>query len=225
MIVAIHQPNYLPYLGFFDKIFNSNIFVILDDAQFSKGNFHNRNRIKTQNGAKWLTIPVKAEFKPIKDIKINNEFKFSGNNWNDYHLLQIRENYKHTKYFDTLFPKIETILKNKSNFLIDINLKIIFLLTEYFKINVKIIHSHDLKISTTSTQRLIDITRNLKGDTYLSGQGARKYLNLNLFEENGIKLIFQKFEHPVYKQQYDEFLPNLSAIDYCFNEGGNLFVK
>ena len=225
MIVAIHQPNYLPYLGFFDKIFNSDVFVILDDAQFSKGDFHNRNRIKNQNGAKWLTIPVKAEFKSIRDIKINQEFKFSNNSWNDYHLLQIKENYKNSKCFNSLYPKIEKILKQDYQFLLDINLKMIYLLTEYFNINVKIVLSSILKISTNSTQRLIDITKYLAGDTYLSGTGAKSYIDINLFKENGINLIFQEFEHPYYKQQYENFVPNLSAIDYCFNEGGNLFAK
>src|ERR1035437_1984540 len=109
MIVGIHQPNYLPYLGFFDKIRRSDIFVILDDAQFSKGDFHNRNRIKTSTGAKWITIPIIEPFKPINETYINYNVKNGKFVWNDSHLFLLKENYQKAPFFDTIFPGLEEI--------------------------------------------------------------------------------------------------------------------
>lgn len=215
----------MPYLGFFDKIFKSDIFVILDDAQFSKGDFHNRNRIKTRNGTAWLTIPVHSGFIPINEVKINEQYKFSNSKWNDYHLTQIKDNYNTSPHFEEIFPLLYNILSLTYSKLIVINLKIIMLFLNLFKIKTKIVYSSALKLTTRSTERLIDIVKHFNADTYLSGSGAKKYLDSSLFADNNIKLEFHEYKHPVYKQNFDSFVPNLSALDYCFNEGSNLFVK
>ena len=99
MIIAIHQPNYLPYLGFFDKIRQSDLFIIYDNAQFNKGDFHHRNKIRIYHGWKWVTVPVEKKPIPINEICINNELTFKEERWQDAHYKHIFDNYKATPFF------------------------------------------------------------------------------------------------------------------------------
>ena len=222
MIIAIHQPNYLPYLGFFDKMLKADHFVILDDAQFSKGDFHNRNRINTAAGPKWLTIPVKGTFMPIKDIVIKKSHRFSGMKWSEYHLKLIKENYLKTKYFEILFSRLEEIYKQEYEKLLEVNLALIFLLKELFEIKTPVCLSSKLGIRRSSTQRLIDICNYFSAETYLSGKSGPDYMDLSLFEKNNINVLIQDFNHPVYKQGFNHFEKNLSSIDAFFNAGNIL---
>ncbi len=222
MIIAIHQPNYLPYLGFFDKMLKADHFVILDDAQFSKGDFHNRNRINTAAGPKWLTIPVKGTFMPINDIVINKDHKFSGMKWSEYHLKLIKENYLKTKFFETLFSLLEEIYKQEYEKLLEVNLALIFLLKKLFEIKTPVSLSSELGIRSLSTRRLIDICNYFSAETYLSGKSGQNYMDLSLFEKNNINVLIQDFKHPVYNQGFNRFEKNLSSIDVFFNAGNIL---
>lgn len=224
MIVGIHQPNYIGYLGFFDKMLKSDIFVLLDDAQFSKGDFHNRNRIKVNSGIKWLTIPVKSGFKPIKETMINKDYKFSEMSWNDYHLHMFRDNYRKSKQFEPLSETLNEIYSENYDRLIDVNLKMINFIKQQLKIKTPVFLSSQLNIKTSSTQRLIDICKYFGADCYLSGRDGPKYMDISLFEKNKIAVAVQNFEHPTYTQQYGEFVPNLSAMDALFNVG-NVFEE
>ncbi|MDO8725085.1 MAG: WbqC family protein [Candidatus Methanoperedens sp.] len=217
MIVAIHQPNYLPYLGFFDKIKQSDIFVIYDDAQFNKEDFQHRNKIRIYHGWKYLTIPVVKKNIQIKDIKIRNEFIIKSLTWQEAHLKDIRDNYIDAPYYDLYCKQLETIYTNKYNKLIDLNMDIINFLMVAFEIKKKIILSSELGFTSKSTQRLADITESLGGDVYLSGPAGRNYLDVSIFESKGINVDFQDFRHPIYKQCYDGFISNMSAIDALFN--------
>ena len=221
MIIGIHQPNYLPYLGFINKLKNSDIFVILDDAQFSKGDYHNRNRIKTKDGAKWLTIPVKAKPEPINSIKINSEYKFSRMNWNVYHLKMIKENYSKSDCFHEVFPELEKIYENNYEYLIDINMNIINLLKELFSIKTPIYLSSELKLDKTirSTEKLVEICNIFNAKKYLSGKDGPKYMDMKLFENANIDLLIQDFDVQLYKQQFGEFIPYMTALDFYFNNG------
>jgi len=219
MIVAIHQPNYLPYLGFFDKMIQADIFVIYDDAQFNKEDFQHRNRIRIYHGIKWLTVPVEKKLIPIKDIKIRKEYKVKGLSWQEAHLREIIDNYMGTPYYASYREYIEAIYQNKYDRLIEINMDIIYFLREAFGIKNKLIFASELGFISKSTKRLLDITEALGGDVYLSGQAGKEYLDLSLFVSKGIKVEFQEFNHPVYKQRYEGFIPNISAIDSLFNIG------
>lgn len=222
MIIAIHQPNYLPYLGFFDKMLKADHFVILDDAQFSKGDFQNRNRINTAAGPKWLTIPVKGKFMPIKDVVINEGHLFSGMKWSEYHLKAIKYNYLKTNFFEILFYRLEDIYKQEYEKLLEVNLALIFLLKELFKIKTPVTLSSELGIKSSATQRLIDICNYFSAETYLSGKAGPNYMELSLFEKNKINVLIQDFNHPVYKQGFNHFEKNLSSIDAFFNAGNIL---
>lgn len=227
MIIAVHQPNYLPYLGFFDKMNNSDIFVIYDDAQFSKGDFHHRNKIRTYQGWKWLTVPVEKKCMPINKIRIKHEVNnWKGINWIESHLKEIEDNYKNTPYFLNYKGELENIYNNyKYNMLSDLNIQLILFLKKIFDIETEIVLSSELvkmrgvNPQSQSSERLLEIVQALNGDTYLSGTMGNNYLNKDIFENNGIKVNFQEFDHPVYVQNYKGFIPNMASIDALFNIG------
>lgn len=219
MIIAIHQPNYLPYLGFFDKMMKADIFVIYDDAQFNKEDFQHRNKIRIYHGWKWLTIPVEKKPIPINEIKIRNEIKTKNIRWSDAHIKCIEDEYKKSDYYLTYKTDLEKIYRKSYDKLIDLNMEIISYLKNAFDIDTKIVFSSKFGFESTSTQKLIDIVEALEGDTYLSGSGGRNYLDIFMFKNRGIEVNFQDFKHPVYRQTYKDFVPNMSAIDALFNTG------
>lgn len=219
MLIAIHQPNYLPYLGFFDKMANADIFVIYDDAQFNKEDFQHRNRIRIYHGWKYLTVPVEKKHTPIRDIRIRNERMIKGIPWQEAHLKEIGDNYKDTLYYARYVDRLDALYTDKYDKLIDLNMDIINFLKGAFNIRTKMIFASELGFTSRSTERLADITEALGGDAYLSGPAGRNYLDVSLFESKNISVKFQDFKHPVYKQRYGGFVPNMSAIDALFNMG------
>ena len=219
-IIGIHQPNYLPYFGFFDKMAKSDIFVLYNDAQFEKGGFQHRNRIRIYHGSKWLTVPVEKKKLPLNEIRIKNETTtWKGVNWAKNHFDNIRDNYKNTLYYSEYEENIRRIYEKRYDKLVDLNLELINFLKDAFEIETKIVFSSDLKSTSKATDRLIEIVERLDGNVYLSGTGGRDYLNVSNFEKKCINLEFQNFKHPVYKQQYNGFIPNMAAIDILFNVG------
>jgi hypothetical protein len=214
MIIAIHQPNYLPYLGFFDKMKKSDIFVIYDDAQFNSRDFQHRNRIRTNEEWQWLTVPTEKIPIPINEIKIKNNVI-----WSSVHFTAIRANYLKTPHYSTYDEDLRKIYKKRYEKLIDLNMDLIYFFMGAFGISTKIIYASDLGFTSKSTERLLEITDALGGDVYLSGPQGGAYMDVSLFEKKGIKVEFQDFKHPTYKQRYGGFIPNMSAIDALFNVG------
>lgn len=219
MIVAIHQPNYLPYFGFFDKLKKSDVFIIYDDAQFTKGDFQHRNRIRIYHRWKWLTVPVEKKHISINQIRIKNEVETEEITWQEAHLKEIHDNYKKAPYYPDFEKDIRQIYEQDYDMLININMKMIKFLMESFEIDTEIIYSSKFGFTSKSTQRLVDLVSAIGGDTYLSGPMGKDYLDMKLFEKKDIKVIFQEFRHPVYNQQYQGFEPNMSAIDALLNIG------
>lgn len=219
MIVGIHQPNYLPYLGFFDKMRKSDVFIIYDDAQFNKGDFQHRNRIRIGEGWKWLTIPVKKESLPIRDINILNEPPKNSPDWSKVHFKEIHANYAKTEYFPLYEDAFKNIYEKHYEKLIDLNMTIIDFLRKAFDINTKIVFSSEFGLKSSSSQKNLDLVKAVGGDVYLSGSMGRKYLEVSLFEKEGIDVIYQDFKEIVYKQRYEDFVPNLASIDALFNVG------
>ncbi len=219
MIVAIHQPNYLPYLGFFNKMKKADIFIIYDDAQFSRKDFHHRNRIRTPNGWTWLTVPIEKEEKPINEVKIKNDVRISGMIWSKYHWRQIHANYASADFFGQYAEKLEEIYSMSYERLIDLNVKLIEFIASSFGIETKIVYSSTFNLKTTSSQKNLDLVKAVNGDTYLSGAGGHNYLDVSLFDREGINVEFQDFQHPTYKQNFNGFVANMAAIDLLFNMG------
>lgn len=216
-MVVILQPGYLPWLGFFDQLYKSDVFVIYDDVQFDKSGWRNRNRIKGVRGIQWLTVPVltKNQEKPSnKEIKINNKA-----NWRGKHLKSIFQNYSKAPYFKDYFHEIEKILLKDTDSLLELNMSLIYFLSKSLGTNKKIIFSSDLGIKGEGTNRIVSICLHLNATEYLTGDSAKDYLDESLFSENNIKLIYHNYQHPVYRQLYGDFIPYLSVVDLLFNHG------
>lgn len=236
-IVAAHQPNYLPYWGFFDKMRavdelgnHSGIFVIRDDVQYVADDFHRRNRIRTngKDGFVWLTIPVRRSDKLRQDIfevEINHESRISNQLWSKYHPRQIYANYKKTAHFDEFFYGLETIYSKADGCgkLANFNIEIIRYLAECFGIKTKILSFKEEIpeniIGDNPSQTLANMTQYLDANVYLSGSGGKNYLDLRHFEGLGVDVVFQEASHPVYPQRFPGFKPDMSAIDVLFNVG------
>ncbi len=215
-ITVIHQPDFLPYLGFFHRLLHADLFVILDDVQFLRQGWHHRDKIKTPNGEQWLTL----EIKKAPQCTNINEILLFGNNWRKSHLEQLKRNYKKSKYFNEIFIYIEELYNGSYEKMIDINMASIQMLLKLFDINIKLDFSSNYDFHTKSNERLVDILKKVGATHYLSGIGAKDYLKDEFFKTSKIELLWQEFKHPTYNQLYDKkFIPYLSSIDLLFNCG------
>ena len=216
MIVAIHQPEYLPWLGFFKKMMNVELFVFLDDVQFSKKGWQNRNRIRINDGTTLLSIPVHTHSYPkINEVTIDNE-----KNWSIRHKKSILYNYARAPYFDEIKDFIESIFEKKFQYLVDLNTEIIKFIMNELEIKSKIVFSSELEISKKGSDRVLDICKAVGADHYITGTfWAESNLRVEEFKKSNIDVEFQKFQHPIYKQIHGGFIPEMSIIDLLFNEG------
>lgn len=216
MIVAVHQPQYLPWIGYFDKMRRADVFCYLDDVQYKKNEWQNRNRIKTAQNWQWLTVPVRYRFpEKINEVQINNTIR-----WNKKHLQALVTNYSRAPYFNAYISIFEDVFSDAWDLISDLNIHLIERLKDALQLQEKnTIISSQLELRQEPTERLIDICKALGADTYLAGQGAADYMDLTRFEKNGLKVIMQDFKHPVYPQLFKEFQSHLSIVDLLFNCG------
>ena len=217
MIVSIHQPDYIPYLGYFYKISKSDAFVFLDDAQFSNDNMHHWNRIKTPQGECRLKIPVEQHLGDlINSVRTKDEL-----GWKDKHLKTIEMNYKKAPYFDEIYPEFMRLLQKDYGSLSELNIAINTWIINGFGFGAKLYKSSEMDIDTVREERVIDIVKLLGGDVYISGHGAKAYQADEHFTEKGIKLVYTDYKPIEYRQQWKKvgFLPYMSTLDYLFNHG------
>ena len=216
MIVAIHQPQFMPWLGYFDKIVKSDIFVFLDTVQFKKNEFQNRNKIKTAQGWMWLTVPVLYKYpEHIVEVKINNKV-----DWRKKHMRALEINYQKAPHCHELFPTMEGFYAGDAESLSELNRESILVLLKTLGAHKETKVASELgDFPDEPSERLAAICKSLGADTYLSGAGGREYLNLKPFHNKEITVIFQEFKHPVYPQLYGDFVPHLSLLDLLFNCG------
>lgn len=220
MIVSIHQPNYIPWLGYFYKLYKSDVFVIADNVQYTKLGFINRNKIKTPQGDTWLTVPVdyKNSLKQsINQVKTKDEL-----DWKKKHLNAIEQNYKKAKHFNCFYELFREVLLKEYATLSDLNISIIKSICNALEINTQIVLLSELDIKGRKTESVINICKYFNADTYLSGHGAKEYHDLDLFKDNKVKLVYSDFKIIEYEQLWGDFLSNMSIIDYIFNCGLNI---
>lgn len=227
MKCAIHQPQFLPWLGYLHKINSVDVFVFLDNVQFKKNEFQNRNKIRVGDEARWITVPVSFKFgDALKDIVIADDPK-----WLMKMCSTIEQNYSKTPWFEAYGPDLMQLLGRPWTKLAELNRATVEWLMGCFGIQTKVLVCSEMpNFISEPTQRLVDICRHIGSNVYLSGAGGRDYLDLTRFsegsfgEDGGIKLEFQNFLHPTYPQCYGsseaEFISHLSAIDGLFNCGG-----
>jgi len=217
-IISIHQPEHLPWLGFIHKVMNADEFVLLDNVQYKKRYFQNRNKIRTQKGWVWLGVPIKkfTSTQKINEIKIDNSTP-----WQTKNLRIIKNNYAKTKYFKDYFSDLKWVYQTKYEYLSDLNIALIKHLLKTLKINTPLYVSSEIleDIGQGGTKVNLNLCKKLKATVYLSGAFGKDYLDLSKFEKENIKVKFQDFKHPIYKQLYEPFIPNMSIIDLLFNYG------
>lgn len=214
--IGILQPGYLPWLGFFEQLWNCDVFVIYDDVQFEKGSWRNRNRIKTVDGIRWLTVPVclGGQLPTIDQVRIGY-----GTFWQKKQVRTLTQNYKKATYFDLYADRLFLFINKRYTFLKDLLIEHISWINDCLNIRTPVYLSSDLQIPGKGTARLVEIVLALSGTHFYEGAAGRNYIEMSLFEKNGISVIFQEYTHPVYPQCFGSFEPYLSIIDLMFNCG------
>jgi hypothetical protein len=216
MIVAVHQPQYLPWLGYFDKMAKADIFCYLDNVQYKKNEWQNRNRIKTAQGWQWLTVPVTYRFpEKIGQVRINRNMA-----WEKKHLKAISTSYGRAPFFSRYMELIRPVILSDHDELSTLNIALAEALRQALKIDTRTVVVSQLPaMRENPTDRLIDICRHFGADTYLAGQGGTNYMDVDRFDGSGVKVAVQHYEHPVYPQLFGKFISHLSVIDLIFNCG------
>ena len=224
MILSAHQPAYLPWLGYFEKIQQSDVFIYLDTVQFEKNSFINRNKIKTPQGGQWLTIPVKVKGHTnttLADTEVDD-----GQPWRTKHLKSIEINYRKAPYFAEGYPELERLISTPTNNLAELCWQQLNFWLAEFEIETKVIRSSELEINSKKSDLVLDLCKHFSAENYLSGALGRDYLNENDFADAGIKVEYQEFIHPAYPQRWGNFEPYMGIVDYWMNCGpGKLNFK
>lgn len=223
MIVAAHQPNFLPWLGYFDKMRKADMFVTVDHVQMERQSFQNRTRIKTAEGARWITVPVVqlSRDERVADKRIDNsrEGRFR---WGRKMALTLKYAYQSAPHYADYAPALTEILEGRWDLLADLNHRLIDFCREALKITTPMVRSSEMKISGARSEMVLDMCRQLGAKAYLSGAGASKdYLDVAAFERAGIEVLWQEFQHPQYEQRppASPFVEKLSVLDLLFNRG------
>ena len=214
----ITQSNYIPWKGYFDAINSVDLFVVYDEMQYTKRDWRNRNKIKTQSGLKWLSVPVNVKGKFEQKI---NETIISDSSWNKKHWDTIKQVYckapffkEYKTFFENLY--LECNLENLS----EINLYFIKAICRLLSINTEIVFSKDLKLRGDKTQKLLNVCLDLNVTDYYSGPAAKGYMDVELFESEKISVHWFDYSgYPEYNQMYDDFAHGVTILDLIFNEG------
>lgn len=217
--VAIHQPNFLPWLKLLDKILASDIYVAYDTVQYTKSEYHGRQRLRTYTGEFWLTVPlltVPRTRQLIGDVRIDNNQPFRHR-----HLRMLRSAYGRADYFDEVFPIVEQAYARDQDRLADLNLDLISAFCSYLGSDVKIVRASSLWHAGDNTDRLIALVRSVGGNAHLTSTfgTARLYVDWDRVQAAGITVRSQVFHHPVYNQPWRGFIPHLAALDMLFSCG------
>jgi hypothetical protein len=227
-IIAVHQPNFFPWLGYFDKIAKSDAFVILDDVQFPRsgsGTWVNRVRLCVSGEGRWLTAPIKRDHHGT--LNINEKFFDNTTPWRQKMIKTIESNYKKAEFYNENIDFLVSLISNNENNIAYYNISNIRSISEYLGLdNNKIKLASSFQVNSTSTQRIIDLVKLNEGNSYFCGGGATGYQEDELYEKNGITLNYQNYIHPHYAQRNNgEFIKGLSIIDAIMNLGKEATTK
>ncbi len=215
--ITVLQPGYMPWLGFFDQMRRSDVFVYYDDVQYDTHGWRNRNRIKSPAGPRWLTVPVRHHGldKPrIVDVRIDDRAP-----WARRHLGTLRQFYADAPHAERYLSELGPLIERGWEKLVDLDLAVAGTMAEWLGIRTTVARSSELGISGERSGRLLKICQHFGARTYLSGAAAHAYLDVDLFARHGVEVVWQDYRHPVYPQQHGDFVPYLSAIDLLLNAG------
>jgi len=215
MILAAHQPQFMPWLGYFEKMLSSDVFVLLDDVQFKKNEWQNRNRVWSREGPQWLTVPVLHEFpSEIRGVRINET-----THWRHKHVQTLTQTYAKAACFPEQWEPFRRLYEQKGQCLLELNLATIEALRRILDVSTPLKLSSELGVDGKSTERLVNLCRKLGAGVYLAGAGGKDYMDMALFEGAGIEVRFQEYAHPVYSQFDGPFVSHLSAFDLICHHG------
>ena len=218
MKVAIHQPEHMPWLGFFHKINMADIYVVFDNVQYRRRYFQNRNKIRTKEGWQWVIVPLEKENR--NELLIKNAKLFAEDlEWKGKNLRSIYHNYSKAKYFKCFWDEFESIYNKDYSHLLDLNLALIQFFFKALGIKTEIQLASTLDISGKKGDIIFNICKALGAETYICGISGKDYLNFRKFNDSGIEVVMQTFHHPIYKQLHEPFVPCMSIIDLLFNHG------
>jgi hypothetical protein len=215
--LVVLQPGYLPWLGFFDQMRRSDVFVYYDDVRFDKHGWRNRNRIKSPEGPHWLTVPVLHHGKgqPL----INDTLIDTRSGWARKHVGTLRQYYGKAPYAKQYLPELEALLNRPWTRIVDLDIALVDLMAGWLTLSPNVVRASELGIGGAQSERLINLCEHFGAQRYLSGNSARDYLDVGEFSKRGVEVVWQDYRHPVYPQQYEPFVPFLSAIDLLLNCG------
>jgi len=218
MKVAIHQPQYLPWLPYFKKIEESDVFIFLDTVDFQKNGLQNRNQIKTGQGAHWLTVPIRQQLgQKIQDVRIDNSI-----DWRRKHWQTIRQCYGKAPFFKTYNQNIETLYAREWGCLNELNIELTMLMLSWMKIGTHVLRSSQMKATGASSDLVLNLCLEAGAKQYLTGIGGKSYLDLESFQKAGVEIIYRPSLLPAdYPQLFRQtgFINHLSALDIVFNCG------
>lgn len=221
MIVTIMQPAYLPWLGYFDRIAMSDLFVVLDHVKIdrnSKTKFANRNRVRTPQGWCWLTVPIKTKA-CNHDLLLHRLEVTDDQRWAQKHWKTIIQNYSGAPFFAKYSLFFDELYRNPPLTLVQITQRILAYLLQALNIGTPVAHSSGMKLEGAGSDLVLEICRKFNATRYISGPFGRTYLNEETFAEAGIEIIYHDYEHPVYTQAFPGWEPYMSVIDLLFNHG------
>lgn len=217
-VVGILQPGYLPWIGFFEQMHRSDVFVLYDDVPYDKHGWRNRNRVKTANGVVWLTVPVLGSLKEgllIREVRIDNR-----RDWRRKHLATLAQSYRKAPFFSDYIGLFEEAYAREWELLVDLDVHVTELLRGAFGLEAtELRRSSELAVDGSRNGRLAAICRALGGNVFYEGAAGRSYIDVEFFRREGIEVVFQDFQPRPYRQLHGEFVPYLSAVDLLFNEG------
>ncbi len=217
--VVIHQPDFIPYLGFFHRFLSSDQYLVLDHVQFVNGSsraWTHRDKIKTPKGAQWLSVSV---HKAPRDTPINQIVLSDVVDWRSDNLRLLEANYRQAPFYDEIMPHLRRLYEQPVTMLADFNLCSIRMLMSLLDVERPMVLSSSLEPQGAKNELLVDLLQKVGASHYLSGVGARDYMDESIFRAAGIEVLWQDFRHPVYPQLFGDFEPYLSAIDVLFNCG------
>jgi hypothetical protein len=223
MKVAIHQPCFLPWLGYLDRMRRSDLFVLLDHVQFERRGYQNRTSIRVEDEARWLTVPVVqvSQKETILEKRIDNPVESLDRWWGSKAFQTLRFAYRKAPYFKEHAPRVQAILETRHEKLVDINQAMLDFLREAYAIRTPLVRSSELQVEGQRSGLLLSVCKAVGATTFLGGMGgSRNYLDQDQFNRSGVDVEWQAFEHPKYAQcGAAGFIPGLAALDMLFNCG------
>lgn len=217
-VLAAHQPNYLPWAGFFYKLGQAHVWVIADDVQYTSHGLINRNRIRTPGGWQWLSVPVLSRGRGLQHIaEVETD---PASTWRRKHWKALQCNYRRAPFFAQHAPFLEALYQREWSRLLDLNVELCRYMMQQLEIDLECRRSSQLELRPERTGRLVDMALACDCGVYLAGSGAsREYLEEEAFARAGIECRFSAFAHPTYTQCWPGFEPNMTALDLLFNCG------